>query len=92
MALATAFLTSWGYWRNAKADLEKEYSSRFNTKKWEVYTAFTALVPEIIGAEAINVDEPAELPSVNSLASQIVIAGSDKVIKAFGVWRGTAHV
>jgi hypothetical protein len=91
-ALATAAFTFWGYWRHAKADLEKEYLSRFNTKKWEVYTEFAKLAPELMGNEIPSGSISTEIVSIDSLASQIVLAGSDKVVTAFRIWRETAHV
>jgi hypothetical protein len=66
--------------------------SRFNTKKWEVYTEFIKLAPQTTGSELPDVQPSAELMAVNSLASQVVLAGSDKVVTAYRVWRETARV
>lgn len=81
----------WGVWRKAKAELEHEFLSRFNTKKWEVYTEFLKYAPQIIGNELPDAQDSTDLTYVNSLASQIVIAGSDKVVTAFRIWRETAR-
>jgi hypothetical protein len=47
-ALATAALAYIGFWRQAKAELQKEYQSRFNEKKWESYSSFVRIVPTLI--------------------------------------------
>lgn len=46
-ACATAILAYFGFWRQAKADLQKMYESRFNEKKWEVFINFMELIPLI---------------------------------------------
>ena len=38
-----------------------------------------------------DAQDSTDLTYVNSLASQIVIAGSDKVVTAFRIWRETAR-
>jgi hypothetical protein len=45
--LVTAILTYRGYQKQAKAELEKEYHSRFNEKKWEVYLSYVKLMPTL---------------------------------------------
>jgi hypothetical protein len=42
-AYITANITYMGYQKQAKAELEKEYHSRFNEKKWEIYLSFVKL-------------------------------------------------
>jgi hypothetical protein len=80
-----AFITSRGIWKKARADLENEFSSRFNTRKWEVYTEFTKFLRGHINQDRNNRDNyPAE--ELASLASQVLLAGSDKVVKAFRSW------
>jgi hypothetical protein len=44
-ALITALLAYFGFWRQAKVELRKEYESRFNEKKWEAYLSYINLVP-----------------------------------------------
>lgn len=61
-ALVTAIVTYFGFWRQAKADLEKEYKFRFNEKKWEVYYSFIGLLPTIIELnKLIQISTRAEL-------------------------------
>jgi hypothetical protein len=72
--------------------LETEYSSRFNTKKWEVYTEFTALVPNINASELSDIDTTIVATAINTLAPQIVLAGSDQVVIALRIWRETNEV
>jgi hypothetical protein len=90
--LIAAVPAFWGVWRKAKADLENEFLSRFNTKKWEVYTEFLKIAPQTTVSELPDAQPSADLMAVNSLASQVVLAGSDKVVTAYRVWRETARV
>jgi hypothetical protein len=46
-ASATAILAYFGFWRQAKAQLMKEYLSRFNEKKWDIYIRYIKLVSTI---------------------------------------------
>ena len=50
LTIITAFVSSslvyFGYGRKSKADLEKDYESRFNEKKWEVYIKFVNQLQE----------------------------------------------
>ena len=89
--LITAVPAFWGVWRRAKAELENEFLSRFNTKKWEVYTEFVKLAREIVGNASLDLNISTEIISLDSLASQIVLAGSDRVVTAFRQWRETAR-
>ena len=87
VSAVTAAITFWGFWRREKAELEKEFSSRFNSKKWDVYTEFIKLAPQLINGNANEENIPTEIYSVDSLAAQIVLAGSDDVVTAFRIWR-----
>ena len=94
-AVVTASVTFVGYWRKARADLESEFSRRFNNRKWEVYTEFTKLLYQNLAGIQRNFDVP--FPNFNesdliSIASQIMLSGSDNVIHAFRLWRESVHV
>lgn len=88
IALVTAFLTSFFYWRQAKADLQKEYESRFNTKKWETYLGMNEIIQGIYDREqtvegnAVNLED-----KISLLRTQILLIGSKEVIAAFGAWQ-----
>jgi hypothetical protein len=97
--VATAFLTSyvaylWS-WKKARADLENEFLSRFNTRKWDVYTEFTKFLHKSIND---NRDNPGIVTPISmdegliSLAPQVLLAGSDKVVSAFRLWRESTQV
>ena len=86
-AVATGFVTSWVYWRQARADLDKEYQSRFNTKKWEVYTEFTKLLHSFLMSNSADLAGATQQQDEIVLASQLVLIGSDEVVRAFRDWR-----
>ena len=92
VAGVTASFTFLGFCRQAKADLDKEYRSRFNTKKWEVYTEFTKLLYSLLTDKSVNLTEWEDQPSEISIASQLVLIGSDEVVRAFRDWRETSIV
>jgi len=92
-ALVTASITFIGYWRKARADLESEYSKRFNNKKWEIYTEFTRFLHKNIGEEQDSYENSSLSDSdLINLVSQIMLVGSDKVISAYRNWRVSANV
>jgi hypothetical protein len=92
-AIATGIVTSWLYWRQAKADLEKEYLKKFNEKKWVVYTEFTSLLQDLLSDKETDFPElERHVSNETALASQIVLIGSDEVVKAFHAWRETSRV
>lgn len=47
-AFATAILAYLGFWRQAQAELYKDHKTKFNEKKWEVYTTFTSMLPILV--------------------------------------------
>ena len=89
IALATGAFTFMGFWRQAKADLEQEYLKRFNDKKWGVYTEFAKLLQ----APSLNTFETDyRQEAETAIASQIVLIGSDEVVRAFRDWRESVAV
>lgn len=89
-AFATGCLTSWGFWRKAKAELEQEYLKRFNDKKWEVYTEFTKLLHSLLTGKSTELTGLEQQLAEIALASQLVLIGSDEVVRAFHDWRETS--
>jgi hypothetical protein len=71
-AFAAAVFTNFLYWRKVKADLQKEYASRFNQKKWDVYAAFT---------NAILNTPKAHNSNLLDISADLLIVGSDEVIQ-----------
>lgn len=91
-AFATGIITSWVYWRNKKAELEQEYLKRFNEEKWEVYTEFTKLLYNLLLDETVDFPGWGQLPAEVVIASQLILIGSDDVVRAFRDWRETSMV
>ena len=78
-----------GFWRQAKADLEQEYLKRFNDRKWDVYTEFAKLLQ----APPQDIFEDGRRQAAKTaIASQIVLIGSDEVVRAFRDWRESMAV
>ena len=92
VAAATSGLTFLGFWRKAKADLEQEYLKKFNSKKWEVYTEFTKLLQTFLADNSNDLSGWEQIPAEVPLASQLVLIGSDEVVRAFRDWRETSMV
>lgn len=90
-ALITAYVTFWVNWRKARADLENEFQRRFNDKKWEVYTEFMKFLHRYTNKNRDDLDNNSDSELI-LLASQILLAGSDKTVKAFRLWRESAKV
>lgn len=90
-ALITAYVTFWVNWRKARIDLENEFQRRFNDKKWEVYTEFMKFLQHYTDRDQSDSDNNSDNELV-LLASQILLAGSDKTVKAFRLWRESAKV
>ena len=86
-ALATAFIAYFFYWRQIKADLQKEYESRFNTKKWETYLGMNEIIQGIYDREqTVEGDSDNLEDKISLLRTQIFLIGSREVIAAFSVW------
>ena len=85
--IIASIIASRQYWMQKEADLDAEYSSRFNTKKWEIYTEFIGLAPKLISDDTNSGDTYEETSSLDALAAKIVLVGSDDVVTAFRIWR-----
>lgn len=78
-----------------KADLEKEYQSRFNERKWELYVKFANIVRRQIESIKLPKDkQPKELQNVikelYGFVGELWIIGNDNVVEAFNIWRRTS--
>lgn len=74
VAVLTSVLASWIYWRQAKADLDKLYESRFNEQKWKAYLDFIRMQSRVT-----NVMEPESA----ELKAALLLVASDEVVRAY---------
>jgi hypothetical protein len=86
----TASYFSYRYYRpRLRADLQKEFESRFNQRKWEIYQEFANILYEVLDKSATKRFE-SELPKVikklRKFLSQLWIIGSDDVVEAVSDW------
>lgn len=72
-SLASVF-ASWVYWRQAKADLDKLYKSRFNEQKWQAYLHFLEMQSRMAN---VMKPEGAEVKAA------LLLVASDAVIGAY---------
>ncbi len=91
-ALATAFFTSRFYVYRVKADLQKEYESRFNERKWEVYTKFVEFLRLAVQPFSSESEELENSRKADEFVSSLWLIGSDEVIKAFNEWHKAASL
>jgi hypothetical protein len=88
-SLVTALLAYVGYGRKMKADLQREYASRFNERKWEAYTGFADMLRQLFESTAKGKSDrviPKITGRLYEFASELWIAGSDEVFDAFNRW------
>jgi hypothetical protein len=74
VALLTSVVASWAYWRQAKADLDKLYKSRFNEQKWKAYLDFIEMRSRVT---SVMKPESAEVKAA------LLLVASDEVIRAY---------
>lgn len=94
IALATAFFSSRFYAFQAKADLQKEFGVKFNEQRWQAYQEFTGIFTEILeGIRKKNLQNKTDKLSsrMNDLSINLLLVGSDDVIKAFAHWKRYSH-
>lgn len=93
VAIITAFVSSTLYIRQVRADLQKEYASRFNERKWTVYTDFAKVVSEVFKeAKKGAIKNPDRYMSIlHDIAASLWIVGSDRVIGAYIDWQEFTH-
>jgi len=69
--------------------LQKEFESRFNERKWEIFTQFANILYQVI--EGTRSDKtgrqmPKIIKRMNEFISQLWIVGSDEVVDAVAEW------
>ena len=92
VALLTAFFSARFYSHKAKADLQKELESRFNERKWEIYTKFSNTLRKIKdGVQGKNFDRklPQYTRELSDFTSSLWLIGSDDVVIAFNDWQSS---
>ncbi|MDH4136114.1 MAG: hypothetical protein OEW09_05275 [Anaerolineae bacterium] len=89
-ALATSIITFLLYTPKLRADIEKELRSQFMEQKWQTYTQFAELIPQLMKCEAVQhtpLHERQETAqALAKLTGQMFIVGSPEVQKAFIEW------
>lgn len=80
-----------------EADLEKEYQSKFNERKWEVYVDFANIIRDMI----VNIKAPENkqkqeqkklLRKLYDFVGDLWIVGSDDVVLAYNAWRSSSSL
>ena len=78
-----------------QADLEKEYQSRFNERKWEVYADFAKIIRDMISTlkeseSKQKQEQKKSLRKLHDFVGDLWIVGSDDVVLAYNAWRATS--
>ena len=74
-AIITSTFTYLGYFRKARADLEKEYQMRVNEQRWLVYKDFVGIVSTL--------DSKSEPASLVDVTRELLLVASDDVVKSY---------
>lgn len=86
----TASYFSYRYYKpRLRADLQKEFESRFNERKWEAYTQFADILYEVLdasGTKKFNSELPKAIRRMRKFLSQLWVVGSDEVMRAVSDW------
>ena len=69
---------SWVHIRRIKAELKKEYASRLNERKWEVYTKYAMWTSDRIS----HLNEKDAYKEFSRISADLALVASDKVLKA----------
>ncbi len=75
-----------------QADLQKEFSSRFNERKWETYEHFSDIIRRLmegVSNPRLKKDQAKIIQELYGFTGKLWIIGGDNVIKAFNDWRKT---
>ena len=93
ISIAGAFATSYFAYRfyspKLKAELQKEYKSRFNERKWEAYTEFANIIYQVLdnnNEEDFEEDLPTYTSQLHEFLSKLWIVGSDEVVNSVNEW------
>lgn len=88
-AFATSYFAYRFYGPKVRADLQKEFESRFNERKWEAYTKFSGIMYQIFeGSKTGRLDRqmPKYHRQLREFLSHLWLVGSDEVVEAFNEW------
>lgn len=87
--IIAAFVSSTFYAQRTKTDLQKEYDTKFNDRKWEAYTHFAQIVSDILLAVKQGKSDELEkfVAQLYEFTRQLWIVGSKDVVEAFIEWR-----
>ena len=69
-----------------RADQQKEYDSRFNERKWEIYNEFADIVSRLlkhVGNKGTKKDLDTTIRELRDFVGKLWIIGGDNVIEAF---------
>ncbi|MFW6116562.1 MAG: hypothetical protein ACOC6F_02440 [bacterium] len=81
-ATITGIATYVLYWPKVKTDLKRQYASRFNEKKWDVYSDVAAALSQLLTRPADDTTEP-QIPRFTQLAGDLWLVGSDELFIAY---------
>jgi hypothetical protein len=86
----TASYFSYRYYKpRLRADLQKEFESRFNERKWEAYQQFADILYEVLdttGTKKFNNELPKVIRRLRKFLSQLWVVGSDDVMRTVSDW------
>jgi hypothetical protein len=85
-ALITSILAHREIKRRAEIDLQNQYATRFNEKKWVTYIKFVDSVRELFVVSQTN-KKNNKYPDFLSLTTDLFLIGSDSVILSYKAWR-----
>jgi hypothetical protein len=76
-----------------QADLQKEFSSRFNERKWETYEHFANIIRRLmenVSNKHLKQNQSKIIQELYGFTGNLWIIGGDNVIRAFNDWRRSA--
>lgn len=94
IAVFTAYFTSRFYVHRAHADLQKEFESRLNSRKWEAYREFAELLRDIASGVNQGTNSAKQqtkwIQRFYKFLPEVWLVASDPVTNAFVQWRKTS--
>ena len=86
----TASYFSYRYYKpRLRAELQNEFESRFNERKWVAYQQFADILYEMLdksGTKKFENELPKVIQRMRKFLSQLWVVGSDDVMKAVSDW------
>ena len=92
VALTTSYFSARFYSHRVRAELQKEFESRFNERKWEVYMQFAEIIRKLLENTKTNEDKAQKefrriIHDLYGFTSNLWLVGSDEVVSAFLEWQ-----